>query len=116
MGVQVPPRQCYRGPGVQSRSLLPAFGNEGDLSALHISALRLLVRVCVAEAGSMATAHSRSRYMCAAVVYTRSRSCSLHRQEDMTPKPLSLPKSLACRALGRFERVGYRDAGAGAAA
>merc|ERR1712194_196451 len=47
---------------------------------------------------------------------TRSRSCSLHRQEDMTPKPLSLPKSLACRALGRFERVGYRDAGAGAAA
>merc|ERR1712194_398144 len=36
------------------------FGNEGDLSALHISALRLLVRVCVAEAGSMPTAHSRS--------------------------------------------------------
>merc|ERR1712194_1005398 len=57
-----------------------------------------------------------ARYMCAAVVYTRSRSCSLHRQEDMPPKPLSLPKSLACRALGRFERVGYRDAGAGAAA
>ena len=48
-----------------------------------------------------------ARNMCAAVVYTRSRSCSLLTRfvdKKIRPPSCSLPESLACRALGRFER------------
>ena len=101
---QVPPRQCYRGRFVQSRSLLPTSWNE-DLSGRAPSARSIFSFACAWPRQSLWQLPSpAARYKCAAVVYTRSRSCSL--LTPHTDRKIYDPALFFGTALGRFKRVG----------